>query len=1024
MLLFFQTSFSKLPEWQQQVNYDIDVTLIDSIHTWQGTAQITYINNSPDTLATLWFRLPAEARKEHSIEDGILFRGRNNRLKNLPEKNWGGLNIDSSWCDNRTLIFKPDGSIGSLLLDPPILPGDSAIFTLAFRSKFPSGKGSFRIAWINGQYKGAYWYPMICPYTPEYGWTVNRYFGTAEAYGEFGDFNIRYTVPNRFIVASTGVLVNENEVLPPERMEGLAISNSDPIPIPDEEEGERPVTWIYRAENVPDVAFAADPKFVIDRIDYGSFESWAFVRRGRQEQWDDAAEVCGWTIQQLEEIYGKYPWPRVYATDSYSAMEYPMLTMMSSETPGYRYVMMHEVIHNYTPMILHSNSVDAPVLDEGFTTFIEHELINRYDGTPYNRKRTITRGLFSKEFVMRDDDIRGRRPYLESVLEGKDLPMVRGADIANDYWQLRVSTYYKTPIMLNALRSVIGEEAFWRGFRIYYRDNALSHVDENDMIEAFEESSGRGLGWFFKQFLYDSGDIDYAFTKFEVRKKDSSYNTKIGIKRNGEIRLPIKLAVICETGDTLLREIPFLLTDPASPGYQQIGQWDQLHDPSKEVEIIFDFDLDRKPVKVLLDPENSYADRNSINNEVPAGRFKLRFDNGLTPKPPASLDSTIAFIGPLFGYNYRDKLLGGVNIRSSYMERRKFFATDVVASGHSDVNRVHARVMFAKPLGNGYMPPQSFVSAGNMHRDQWLILGLRRQWISQKHINKKYRNSIHFGALHNIDKSLLDRNSSRDSKKNTPYVRINYYLQNSRYKFSSRLSLTGGISDASSTGFGVIEWDGVKELAARSGWRFRIESRFYVTSNKTINQFRPTINSSSPYKLLGEPLFGNAWHNESNLPRFPLAYSNASFAYAEELFADQLMSYRILLNRPLPKFMSRTILTPFNRFINKFKIGLFHTGGFIFSDDFFPISFLDGWGTLVEAGPEITIDDLYGVSFSIRAAPLYNLIIHENSRGTTVNDSNSREHIDTYSYIDNNWADFGSKIVIVVKLKRDNFFRF
>ena len=271
LLLHSQTASSKLPQWQQRVNYDMDVTLVDSKQTLEGTAFINYINNSPDTLFMLWFRLPPEARNPESPVDHTIYRGRKGRLAGLDEENWGRLLVDSAWADDRTVEFFQDGSIGHLTLDPPLPPHDVANFSLRFQTRFPSGRGTSRIGYKDGQYKGAYWYPMICPYTPEYGWTVNRYFGTAEAYGEFGDFNIRYNVPYRFIVASTGELVNEAEVLPPERFEGLSIDNPNPIPMPLGEEGGRIVTWEYRAENVPDVAFAADTKFLIDRMDYGQF---------------------------------------------------------------------------------------------------------------------------------------------------------------------------------------------------------------------------------------------------------------------------------------------------------------------------------------------------------------------------------------------------------------------------------------------------------------------------------------------------------------------------------------------------------------------------------------------------------------------------------------------------------------------------------------------------------------------------------------------------------------------------------
>ncbi len=1011
LLILPKYSISSLPEWQQRVNYNIDVTLVDSIRTFQGAAEITYINNSPHTLGTLWFRLPPDARRGGSCVDQTLYRGRKHRFKTVPEENWGKLTVDSVFATGIDAVFEQDHSIGQLHLDPPISPGDSARFTMHFQTRFPGPGAASRIAYDSGQYKGAYWYPMICPYTPEYGWTVNRYFGTAEAYGEFGDFTLRYTVPNRYIVASTGYLVNEDEVLPRERLEGLSISNPEPDPIPTGEEGERPVSWIYQADNVPDVAFVAGERFLIDRFDYGNFESWAFVKRGREEKWSDAAEVCGWTVQQLEDIYGEYPWPRVYAVDANSAMEYPMLTMMSWETPWYRYVMMHEIIHNYTPMIIHSNSVDAPVLDEGFTTFIEHELSERYEKTTRTRKKTYTRGVFTRDFVEHDYISRGIRPYLESVLDETDLPMVRGSDIAEDYWQLRVSTYYKTPVMLNALRSVIGEDAFWRGFRIYYRDNKFSHVDENDMIEAFEEAAGQPLGWFFKQFLYGNGDVDYSISDYQIPKTDKSTEIEFTVERHGEVRLPVRLAVVLATGDTLRGEIPFLPTDQELDGFERWGYWDQLHDPAKNYTISVDPGF--KTESIILDPDNRYSDSYPVNNRRPYSQVDLKFDIGIWPLEKPPIDRYQIRYGPIFGYGNTSGTMGGVKLRRDYLGRGNRWGFDILIPENSETEILNLRAGLAQPIWEGPYRPQFFLRCGKMHGDWWANGGIHRLWRPASHEFTQHEFTLQLGVLNREEDEYYPFTNYyltfEDEVKS--YVSVSYDLRknrrnhaiNNKYAFISGYSrVIGNNNYSEGRGYTTFEWELSQNINIWKKLLLMLEFRFVMLSQSTPAEFRPTLQAGAPLRLLGDPLFSAPWYRDNSYPAFPLPNTYGALVSTGRNYSpDRFFIYRIGVRKSLKSLFKIQLGGPIGRFIGKIHPGIQHATGFVST----------GSGSNpLEFGPTLELIDFYGLTVSSRWAPWHG-------------DLTRNDGIKLYNPGNWTWEDWASNAVILVSLDKDILFR-
>ncbi|MBZ0264483.1 M1 family metallopeptidase [bacterium] len=951
-----QLVFSR-PDWQQRVDYELDVLFDDASHSLEGTARITYQNNSPDTLAALWFRLPVEALNPESPSDRTEYRGKKNRLKDVPETDWGRLQVESWNADGRSVEFIQDGSIGRAVLTPPLTPSDSVKLTLTFRTVFPQGRAMRRTGYMNGQYKGVYWYPMICPYTPEYGWTVNRYYGTAEAYGEFGDFRIKYTLPNKYILASTGYLVNENEVLPPEKLKGLTAGAEQYIPIPEGEEAERLVTWEYFAENVPDVAFAADPTFVIDRKIYDDFESWAFVRRGREEAFIDAAEVCAWTILELEKIYGDYPWPRVYATDSWSGMEYPMLTQMSSSAPNYHYFLIHEVVHNYTPMILHSNSVDAQILDEGFTTFIEHYLTTKYRNSPLNRTINVSRGLFDRTFPIRDDDWRGRRPYLEAVLDGEDMYMVRGADIAEEYWLLRVSTYYKTPVMLNALRSILGEEQFWDGMRLYYKRHHLSLVDEWDMIHAFEDASSQSLGWFFKQFLYGDGDIDYNLDEVEIDEKADSWEVEVEVERLGVVRLPLDIAVILENGDSLFYRVPFLPTDAVLDNFQLSGFWDQLHEPNYEYESEISIDKSyAKPVAVLLDPYNLYADRSPLNQRIPRENLDFNLETGLFPQPPLPLDKYQVMFRPEAGFNALNGVMGGFHFKASFLERVNVVDGTLLLPSRENAGIPQFKLSYHTPLSDGFHPIEAGVSLGWMHADKWAEAGIHRKWRSWRPMYTESEFSLKVGIWgedESVSNASIWADESPDKTNQFAYINASYSFSAPRQDFpwSDALTFTQGLGD---DGFAVLQYEGYLKFKNIKGWHHQLENRAAVLTPDTPPLFRSTIYANAPYSIMGRPLASN-WTG-SKQPEFARAAGRASIISSNlATNQDWFINEQYSIGRSIDFIIPNSGNIAIDRLVNSFEIKLVQNASYYKDID---------EEYLVEFGPILEMNDLYGLTVS------------------------------------------------------------
>jgi len=954
-------------DFQQRVDYQIDVTLNDSDRLLTGRAQIRYVNHSPDTLTSLYFRFPPAALRGGSDIDRLDFHEKRGRFARIDSAHYGNLVVHSVSQLGLPLLLEQDQSIGRVLLKSPLYPGDSTEVLLNFTTRFPTSGAASRIGYRDGQYKGAYWYPMICAYTPTYGWTVNRYYGTAEAYGEFGTFTLRYTVPNRYIVASTGELLNESEVLPPDRLSGIHLANPSPAPVLDGEEGERLVTWVYRAESVPDVAFAMDPRFLIERLDYGGFESWSFVRRGNAESWVGVAELLGWTVQQLEEIYGPYPWPRVMATDSWSAMEYPMLTMMSGPLRGNEYVFIHEVVHNYTPMIIHTNSVDAPALDEGFTTFVEHELAHRLHGSSLNRMQTRSTTLFNRKFPVENRELRGIRPYLAAVLAGEDLPMIRGADIAHDYPLLRASTYYKTVIMLDALRYTIGENRFWAGMRQYYEDNGFRHSDELDMMNSFGSAARMPVGWFFKQFLYSDADIDYGISQFSCRGEATIWLVRGRITRHSDVRLPVRFAVKTDDGNLHRYEIPFLPTDPSLPEFQRIAHWDQLHEPANS----FDFELrltsDARPVGIILDPDRLLVDRNPFNNQTGKSPHRFQFDTGILPVPEPPVDAYLVSYGPRVAWNDPQGLLPGVRVKGGYFELRNRFDLDIYHAVKPTEPALHGRFWGSLPLPFADDGSEAVLYIGDMQGDRWVESGLRKRWRTWGKRSRVHHATLMIGQWERAAPWSVTQAA-------TPYLHFEYQMEMARGvrpgSFSAFLDAGRGKS-----AFTVCGIQGHNRLRQWGRTQLLAEGRAVFATEAANPLFSPTLGSESSYRYLGGPLLGGVLNKVGQNPSDNrlLTGAPASITSFPDRPGDWFLSWSLILQRPL---MVLPQTTPWRRLITRFHWGVFQSGA-IYTSSLINEPPNSSRGEIFEAGVQVSLEGFYGFTLRARTAPLAS--IRENS---------------------------------------------
>ena len=358
-LAFLQSNETMSAEYvQQSVHYTIRVRLDTAGHMLTGTEQITYTNNSPDTLHTFYLHLYPNAfeSKDTALMKDYL-RHFNVSFINLPKKYRSYLKLHDVTIDGTDVSVKVDDTIAEIALPLPLPPGASMDVSLRFEEKIPRHIG--RTGYRGDQYDVAQWYPKVVVYD-ENGFHPDKY-RRGEFYGEFGNFDVYIDVPERYVIAATGELRDGDpgwSLNRPDSRDGKSGRSKD----------DSFKTVHFHAANVHDFAWNASPDFVVQDSTWNGIDIRSFYKKGNRA-WADSTLIHGVrAIEWLSERVGMYPYPQISIVQGLlrGGMEYPMLAMNGhvSET-----LVLHEVGHSYFYGILANNERAEAWLDEGLTTF-------------------------------------------------------------------------------------------------------------------------------------------------------------------------------------------------------------------------------------------------------------------------------------------------------------------------------------------------------------------------------------------------------------------------------------------------------------------------------------------------------------------------------------------------------------------------------------------------------------------------------------------------------------------------------
>jgi len=537
--------------FQQDVKYNIHVTLNDKRQELKALETIDYINNSPDTLRFLYFHLwpngysgnKTDLAKQLSLSKGKQKLFADNELRGYIDSL--DFTIDSKPVQWKYLPGQPDICI--ITLNKKIGHGDTIRITTPFRVKIPKGVTS-RLGHIGESYQISQWYPKPAVYDKN-GWHQMPYLDQGEFYSEFGSFDVSITLPDNYIVGATGDLQNAEET---KWLESIAADTIWKITARYLRDGFPPSslhmkTLRYTGDQIHDFAWFADKRFHVLKgkvqlpVSGREVTTWTMFTNQQAELWEDALKYVNKSIEYFSKLIGDFPYNTFTAVQSAlnagAGMEYPGITVIGLADDAYTLdeVIAHEVCHNWFYGAIGSDERRYPFMDEGIVSAYEVRYMkNQYPGKKlwevYFKKPKMAKFLhIDKMPVERIAEL----DWLVQVRQNLEQPMNLPAE---DYSPANYGTiiYNKAGMGFNYLRAYLGDSLFDCTMHNYYAAWKSKHPGPEDLMAVFKSTTGKDLSWFFTDFIGTTKRLDYKIARLD--------NNKLLVRNNGELISPVIIA--------------------------------------------------------------------------------------------------------------------------------------------------------------------------------------------------------------------------------------------------------------------------------------------------------------------------------------------------------------------------------------------------------------------------------------------------------------------------------------------------
>lgn len=587
LLISFIVSFNSYSYWQQRVEYKIRIDFDHKNHQFSGKQNLKYFNNSNDTINKVFFHLYFNAFQPGSMMD---VRSRSlpdpdrrvmDRISKLNKNEIGFHEINKIQQDGKNLRHHVQGTILEVELVDPLIPNESTEFYLEYFSQVPvqirrSGRNNKE----GIDYSMAQWFPKIAEYDRQ-GWHANPYIAR-EFYAPWGDFDVSISINKNYIVAATGILENKTK----EKNKNV---------------------WNFKAENVHDFVWAADPDYVHDilKVDSENLELHFYYQKTNDEMvsnWKRLQDDTADAFRYINGKFGKYPYTKYSVIQGGDGgMEYPMATLITGERsyPSLLSVTIHEALHSWYQMLLGTNESYLAWMDEGFTSFAQNiTFINKFNE------------IYNLDFTNPLE--RSYNRYYNFIKTGLEEPLSTHSDHFSTNQAYGVGSYTKGAIFLMQLGYIIGEDKLFKGLRRYYNEWKFKHPNEYDFLRIMEKESGIELDWYIDYWIKTTHHIDYSL---ETKKKDDG-KISLSVNRIGKMPMPIEIEVLYEDLSTDLYYIPLSIMrgekDNSNNKFIFLEDWEWVNE-SYQIDLD---DSDKKIKKIEINPSGKLADVNKSNNII------------------------------------------------------------------------------------------------------------------------------------------------------------------------------------------------------------------------------------------------------------------------------------------------------------------------------------------------------------------------------------------------------------------------
>ena len=643
---------------QQKVDYDMSIVLDDNNQKITGKETITYHNNSDDTLKYLWVQLDQNVRAKDSKTPDIT---PSSKIPEKLNKRWydtmfsepfdGGFNIMSVQnIDGSNLSHTINQTMMRINLPEPLASGEKFQFKISWwyninNHRINRGRSGYEHFTEDGNnnYVIAQFYPRLCVYDNVEGWQNDQFWGRSEFALEFGDFSVDITVPADHVMQATGILQNEKDVLSKKQQKRLQKAKNTydkPVLIHTQEEAmsaekdrsNKTKTWRYYAENVRDYAFATSRKFIWDgmAVDINGRLVMAYSLYSKEANplyGDHSTLATAQTLKTYSKYTFDYPYHKAVSVDGQMGMEYPQMAFNPGRPDlpdgGYsdrmKYLMIkvtiHEVGHNFFPMIINSDERQWTWMDEGLNSYVE--MLAELDYDP--------------NFPLR----RGLPKNIVSYMDGDQSTIAPIMSKGDNVYSFGNNAYGKPATALWILReTIMGPELFDHAFKTYSQRWMFKHPTPADFFRSMEDASAMDLDWFWRGWFYTTDVTDIGikdvkkfikedaekevnfiedmsegltFSSENVEKANSNYFYEITFNKPGGLVMPIIAEYTYKDGSKERKIYP-----------AQIWRYND-NEITKVVK------TDKEIVNITIDPDLETADVDTSNNSFPT-KLDSKFD--------------------------------------------------------------------------------------------------------------------------------------------------------------------------------------------------------------------------------------------------------------------------------------------------------------------------------------------------------------------------------------------------------------